>query len=71
MSEKQYTVFTSEGQAFENIFVALGFSDEEAARFMAEADEKIDLEKRRDRLFRAVAGKRKKVGNRRSFPARA
>ena len=70
MSEKKFTVFTSDGQAFENIFVALGFSDEEAARFMDVEDEKIALEKRRDQFFRAVAGKRKKAGNRRSFPAR-
>ena len=36
-----------------------------------ESDARIAAMDRRNRLFRAVGGKRKKAGNRRMFPTRA
>ena len=71
-SEKHYTVFDMEtGKGYENIFLACGFSEEEAAEMVKESEARIAAMDRRDRLFVAVAGKRKKAGNRRMFPTRA
>lgn len=65
----RFTVFDDEGNGYENVFLALRFSPEEAAQVMAESTKRIALRERRDRLFVAVAGKRKKAGNRRRFPS--
>jgi len=69
MNEPRLTVFDGEGNGYENVFLALGFSPEEAAQMMAESAKRIALRERRDRLFTAVAGKRKKAGKRRRFPS--
>ena len=61
-------VFEEAGERFENIFLAAGFSEEEAAELMAESEARIAFKQRRRKLFQAVAGKRKKAGNRRFFP---
>lgn len=70
--QKRNTVFIMEtGEGYENIFLACGFSEEEAAEMVKESEARIAAMDRRDRLFVAVAGKRKKAGNRRMFPTRA
>lgn len=70
--DKIGTVFFEEtGERFENIFLAAGFSEEEAAQLMVESEARIAQKQRRQRLFLAIAGKRKRAGNRRLFPPMA
>lgn len=64
-------LFEETGERFENIFLACGFREEEAAEMMKESEARIELKLQRQRLFQAVAGKRKKAGNRRLYPTRA
>ena len=64
-------VFEEAGERFENIFLAAGLSEEEAAQLMVESEARIAQKQRRQRLFLAIAGKRKRAGNRRLFPPMA